>query len=82
MERDRDALLQGHARRALPRMLHVREVRMDGTLEVGGTFGGGDVVCQTEARCLPRFESAQHLKLRFRALLTEGDTSQLELRIS
>jgi hypothetical protein len=55
---------------------------MDGTLEVGGTFGEGDVVCQTEALCLPRFESAQHLKLRFRALLTEGDTSQLELRIS
>ncbi len=41
MERDRDDLLQGHARRVLPRMLHVREVRMDGTLEVSGTFGEG-----------------------------------------
>lgn len=64
MERDRDALLDGYARMAtealdalMPeercqvyRMLRLRAVvRMDGTLEVGGTFGQGGVLCHTEA---------------------------------
>ena len=54
-------------------------IKMDGTLEVSGIFGEGDALCGTEVRSLPRFKSAQHLKLRFRAVLTEACGQQVEL---
>ena len=47
-------------------------VRMDGTLEVSGTFGGGSGFCQAEARCSTRFEPAQQLGLRFHTVLSDG----------
>jgi hypothetical protein len=66
MERDRDTLLDEYAlmapealdaltpeeRHQVYEMLRIREVvRIDGTLEVSGTFGEGDEFCPTEARC-------------------------------
>jgi hypothetical protein len=62
MERDRDVLLDEHARmapealtpeerRQVYGMLRIRAVvRIDGTLEVSGTFGEGNIFCHTEAR--------------------------------
>jgi len=65
MERDRDVLLEEYARmapealdtltpeerRQVYGMLRIRAViRMDGTLEVNGTFGEGNIFCQTKAR--------------------------------
>ena len=57
-------------------------VTMDGAFEVGGTSDRGDPTCSMEARSLPHIESAQQLRLRFRAVLTKGDTKRLELRMS
>ena len=66
MERDRDILLDEYARmapealdaltpeerRQVYGMLRIRAVvRIDGTLEVSGTFGEGNVFCSPEARC-------------------------------
>lgn len=66
MERARDALLDDYAhlapevldaltpeeRRQVYGMLRLRAVvRMDGTLEVGGTFGEGNALCHTQTRC-------------------------------
>ncbi len=66
MERDRDILLDEYAlmapealdaltpeeRRQVYGMLRIRAVvRIDGTLEVSGTFGKGDVFCPAGARC-------------------------------
>jgi len=66
MERDRVILLDEYApmapevldtltleeRRQVYGMPRIRAVvRIDGTLEVSGTFREGDVFCQTEARC-------------------------------
>jgi site-specific DNA recombinase len=66
MERDRDILLDEYAQMApealdtltpeerhqVYEMLRLRAiVRMGGALEVSGTFGEGNLVCQTEARC-------------------------------
>ena len=65
MKRDRDALLNSYARMA-PDALYTRTpeerhqvyrmlrlgvvVRMDGSLELSGTFGEGDALCHTEAQ--------------------------------
>jgi hypothetical protein len=85
--RAKDALLESYAqmtpealdsltpeqRHCVYGMLGLRAtITMDGTLEVSRTFGEGDLFCGTETRSLPRFESAQHLELRFCALLSNG----------
>jgi hypothetical protein len=50
----------------------------DALLVVGGTFGEGDLVCRTQARCLPRLETAQQLGLRLRCTV-DGDTREVRL---
>ena len=97
MERDRDALLEYYVEMTpeVPESLTPEErhwvygilglgatITMDGTLEVSGTFDEGASLCGLETRSLPRFESAQELKLRFTALLTGSGTERLELTIS
>jgi hypothetical protein len=55
---------------------------MVGTLEAGGTFLEEAGFVFWEHDTYPRFESAQQLELRFRALLTDCGTKRLELRPS
>ena len=59
-----------------------QRVRTRAVVKMWGSYRGKDDVCTVGTRYLPRFESAQELKLRFRALLTDGGTKRLELRMS
>jgi hypothetical protein len=49
---------------------------MDGTLEVSGTFGEGEVFCPTATPSWTRFESTKQAELRFSALLSD-DTREV-----
>ena len=76
------AFRRAQLRRAQPLMLRGRApVRMDGTPERRRDVWGRGVLCPLQTRSLPRLESAQQIGLRFRAVLTEGDTNRLELRM-